>query len=367
MTRAILAVNAGSSTVKLALFDAGDLRTIGAKVWTGRASDSEPELLAVVRETVGDTVLAAVGHRIVHGGPRHYEPARVTPELLGELNESVALAPNHLPAAIGLIQSLQRRYAELPHVACFDTGFHRDLPEIARRLPIPRTWDQRGVRRYGFHGLSYEYVIHTLRSDHPELARGRLVLAHLGNGSSLAAVKDGAPVDTSMSFTPLAGPMMSTRSGDIDPGLVAVMARQERLTPDQTEELLGSRSGLLAVSASTGDMRQLLEREAQDPLARLAVDMYSYQIRKWIGSFAAALGGLDGLVFTGGIGEHASAVRARICSGLEFLGITLDPRRNQQNDDVISPADGHIPVHVIRTNEELMIARHTSSALRNAP
>jgi acetate kinase len=345
MTRAILAINAGSSTVKLALFTAdGDLRPLQSTVWTGDALTAQQGLLDAIAQVVGVAALAGIGHRIVHGGPNHTDPEPVTGRLLDDLKQIVALAPNHLPMAVALVDAVQRRWPDVTQVACFDTGFHRDLPEVARRVPIPRAWDARGVRRYGFHGLSYESVISELRAAHPILAGGRLVIAHLGHGSSLAAVNDGKPVDTSMCFTPLAGPMMSTRSGDVDPGLVAFVAREDGLSADQIEELFGRQSGLLAVSGTTADMRTLLEREADDPRARLAVDMYAYQIKKWIGAFAAALGGLDGLIFTGGIGEHATTVRARISSGLEFLG--------------------RIAVHVIPTNEELMIARHTLNALR---
>ena len=305
-----------------------------------------------------DTRLTAIGHRIVHGGPDHYTPQRITDDFLDELERLVPFAPNHLPAAIALIKALQQARPDLPHVACFDTAFHHDLPEVARRLPIPRSYDEKGIRRYGFHGLSYAYLLQELRRlAGQEAADGAVVLAHLGNGSSVTAVRGGRSMDTSMCFTPLGGVIMSTRSGDLDPGLVTYIARSGGLTPDQIEDLLSHKAGLLAISGSTGDMRQLLERERTDEACRLAVDMYAYQIKKWIGAFAAALGGLETLVFSGGIGEHAPEIRRRICQGLEFLGVRVDPERNAASRDVISPSDTPVVVRVIPTDEELMIAQ----------
>jgi acetate kinase len=279
----------------------------------------------------------------------------------------VYLAPNHLPAALELIRALQCQHPGIPQIVCFDTGFHDDLPEIASRLPIPRSYDVSGIRRYGFHGLSYAYIVEELRRSDPALLRGRLILAHLGNGSSLSAIRDGRSADTSMSFTPLGGTMMSTRSGDIDPGLVAFLARREGLSGEAIEDLFGRRSGLAAVSGSTGDMRELLDREETDPFCRLAVDMYAYQIRKWIGSFAAALGGLDGLIFSGGIGEHSPEVRRRICGELAFLGVHLDPGLNAENSRTISPPHARVVVQVIATNEAFTIARETFEVLKNEP
>jgi acetate kinase len=354
-----LTLNAGSATVKAALFSfEAHPRLLRREVWTTAPSDRMGELPGSIASLVQDARLMAIGHRIVHGGPGRYEAETVTPQLLTELEQLVRFAPNHLPDAISLIKALKIAHPSVPHIACFDTAFHRDLPEVARRLPIPRSYDSSGIRRYGFHGLSYEYVMEELHRSAPaHIARGSVVLAHLGNGSSLTAVHDGRSMDTSMCLTPLGGVMMSTRSGDMDPGLVAFIARQDKLNADQIEDLFGRRSGLLAVSGSTGDMRQLLDLESANPACRLAVDMYVYQIRKCIGAFAAALGRLDGVVFTGGIGEHAPDIRGRICAGLEFLGITLDTARNSNNDRTISRADARVVVQVIPTNEESMIAR----------
>jgi acetate kinase len=361
----VLAVNAGSSTVKCALF----------------TLDVEPQLLA--RETIEQggpasashlldwaethathSSLTMIGHRLVHGGPRYQDPQRITPELLHELDGLVSFAPNHLPDEIALIRALQRSRPDLPQLACFDTAFHHDLPDVARTLPIPHQYRESGVRRYGFHGLSYAYLTQEIgQLAGPAAANARLVLAHLGNGSSLAAVRNGRSIDTSMGFTPLGGVIMSTRSGDLDPGLVTYLGRTERLDPNQLELILSQQSGLLAVSNATSDMRELLDREATDSACELAVAMYVYQIKKWIGSFTAALGGLDCLVFAGGIGEHSPAIRSRVCENLAFLGIELDEQANQRNAAVISSARAAVVVRVIPTNEELMIARAASRLL----
>jgi acetate kinase len=246
----------------------------------------------------------------------------------------------------------------LPQVACFDTAFHHDLPRIARLLPIPRRYETQGVRRYGFHGLSYQFLMGELsRVAGPEVARGRVILAHLGNGASLAAVRDGKPMDTSMGFTPASGVPMSTRSGDLDPGLFWYLARTEGLDAKRFNEMVNFQSGLLGVSETSSDMRDLIDHETQDVRAAEAVALFCYQIKKWVGAFAAALGGLDTLIFAGGIGENAPKVRARICDGLSFLGIELDEHRNAANDEVISAVAGSVTVRVIRTDEELVIAR----------
>lgn len=360
----ILAVNAGSATLKMALVavDPG-IRVIRAETWNGSIAARRAEAVDAIAGFAASTRIGAIGHRLVHGGPRHDRAERITPQLVDELDGLVHLAPNHLPSALGLIRALQPRHPGVPQIVCFDTGFHRDLPEIAARLPIPRTYDASGVRRYGFHGLSFAYIVEELRASDPGLLGGRLVLAHLGNGASLAAVRDGRSVDTSMAFTPLGGTMMSTRSGDIDPGVVAFIARREGLSGDAIEELFGRRSGLAAVSGSTGDVRELLAREAADPFCRLALDMFAYQIRKWIGAFAAALGGLDGLVFTGGIGEHAAEMRRRICDQLGFLGVRLDPGRNAAHSRTISPPAAPVVVQVVATNEAVTIARETLAVL----
>jgi acetate kinase len=381
----ILTINGGSSSIKFALFEAGDplarilegaLDRIGQPEAAFRAKGSKPEdnfsrsvtapdhtaavgvLMDWIEERGGREKLTAVGHRVVHGGPKYSEPQRITAEMVQELHRLSPFDPDHLPEEILLTEAFHRRFPDLPQVACFDTAFHHDLPRVARLLPIPRRYEAQGVRRYGFHGLSYAFLMGELaRLAGTKAAQGRVVLAHLGNGASLAAVRDGKSVDTSMSFTPTAGIPMSTRSGDLDPGLAWYLARTEKMSAKQFNEMVNFQSGLLGVSETSSDMRDLLDREAQDARAAEAVALFCYQVRKWIGAFAAALGGLDTLVFAGGIGENAPAVRARICDGLGFLGIELDQRRNAANEGVISTAAGRVAVRVIHTDEELMIAR----------
>jgi acetate kinase len=299
-----------------------------------------------------------VGHRVVHGGPKYNEAQRISAAIIEELRRLSPFDPQHLPGAIALIEAFQRRAPDLPQVACFDTAFHNDLPRVARILPIPRRYEEQGLRRYGFHGLSYAFLMEELaRLAGPETARGRVILVHLGNGASLAAVHEGRPMDTSMGFTPAAGVPMSTRSGDLDPGLGWYLARTENMSAEQFNEMVNSRSGLLGVSETSSDMRDLLQREKQDMRAAEAVALFCYQVKKWIGGFAAALGGLDTLVFAGGIGENAPTVRARICDGLEFLGIELDDNRNTANEGVISKDASRVAVRVIHTDEEVMIAK----------
>jgi acetate kinase len=270
------------------------------------------------------------------------------------------LDPEHLPVEILLIEACQKRFPNLPQVACFDTAFHHDMPRVAQILPIPRRYEALGVRRYGFHGLSYAFLMEHL--DEGAAAQGKVILAHLGNGASLAAVRDGKSMDTSMGFTPAAGVPMGTRSGDLDPGLVGYLARTEGIDAVRFNEMVNFQSGLLGVSETSSDMRDLLEHEAQDARAADAVALFCYQVKKWIGAFAAALGGLDTLVFAGGIGENAPVIRARICEGMEFLGIELDQTRNTGNEDTIST--GRASVRVIHTDEELMIARSVCRILR---
>jgi len=317
-----------------------------------------------LEQSTGLGSLGAVGHHVVHGGPKYSEPQRITADMVEELRRLSPFDPEHLPEEIQLTEAFHRRFPDLPQVVCFDTAFHHDLPRVARLLPIPRRYEAQGVQRYGFHGLSYAYLMEELAHlAGMEAARGRVILAHLGNGASLAAVRDGKPVDTSMSFTPAAGVPMSTRSGDLDPGLVWYLARTEKMGAKQFNEMVNFQSGLLGVSETSSDMRDLLECESQDVRAAEAVALFCYQVRKWIGAFAAALGGLDTLVFAGGIGENAPVVRARICAGLGFLGIELEEKRNAANEGVISAAAGRIAVRVIRTDEELTIARSVCRVL----
>ena len=360
----ILTINGGSSSIKFALFDAGDslrrileggIERIGLPETIFRVkglnqADNFSRLVAAqdhtvavgllmdwIEERIGRVGFTAVGHRVVHGGPKYSDPQLITKEMVEELRQIKPFDPEHLPEEIQLTEAFHRRFPDLPQVACFDTAFHNDLPRVARILPIPRRYEAHGVRRYGFHGLSYAFLMGELaRLAGAGAAQGRVILAHLGNGASLAAVHHGKPVDTSMSFTPTAGLPMSTRSGDLDPGLVWYLARTEGLDAKQFNEMVNFRSGLLGVSETSSDMRDLLEQEASDVRAAEAVALFCYQVKKWIGAFAAALGGLDTLVFAGGIGENAPIVRARICDGLGFLGIELEEKQNVANADVIS-------------------------------
>ncbi len=387
----ILSINGGSSSIKFALFEAGDslrrileggIERIGLPESTLRVKGLEladnfsrtvtvPDhpvavgaLMDWIEERPGGGALTAVGHRVVHGGPKYSKPQRITAEMIAELHKISPFDPEHMPEEILLIEAFQRRFPELPQVACFDTAFHHDLPRVAQLLPIPRRYEAQGVRRYGFHGLSYEFLMGELaRLAGTDAAQGRVILAHLGNGASLAAVRDGNPVDTSMSFTPAAGVPMSTRSGDLDPGLFWYLARTENMSAKQFNVMVNSRSGLLGVSETSSDMRDLLECESQDVRAAEAVALFCYQVKKWIGAFAAALEGLDTLVFAGGIGENAPTVRARICDGLGFLGIELEEKQNAANEAVISAATSHVAVRVIHTDEELMIAKTVCRAL----
>lgn len=298
----------------------------------------------------------AVGHRIVHG-MLHTRPERVTPELLAELRRIAPFDPEHLPREIELVEMLARRYPQLPQVACFDTAFHRSMPRVATLLPIPRRYEAKGVQRYGFHGLSYTYLMQELaRLGDQAATQGRVILAHLGNGASLAAVRDGKSIDTSMGFTPAAGLIMSTRSGDLDPGLMSYLSLADGMDAARFQTMINHESGLLGVSETSSDVRDLLAQERHDMRAGEAVALFCYQAKKWIGSFAAALGGLDTLVFTGGIGENAALIRERICDELQFLGIELHEARNAGNAAVISTDSAPVAVRVIRTDEESVIA-----------
>ena len=385
----VLAINAGSSSIRFAMYEAdkaprrrlaGKIDRIGSRgarltvEGPGGGPQARRLLRASDHPTVAGALLSwleaqpafasvrAVGHRVVHG-MRRSEAARVTPRLLAELRRITPYAPEHLPSEIGLIQAFGRRHPRLPQVVCFDTAFHRTMPRVARLLPIPRRYAARGVERYGFHGLSYGYLMEELGRLDPAAAKGRVILAHLGNGASVAAVRDGKCLDTSMGFTPAAGLVMSTRTGDLDPGLVYYLARSERMTPARFQRMVSHESGLLGVSGTSSDIRDLLAREADDVRAAEAVALFCYAAKKWIGAFAAALGGLDTLVFAGGIGENAPLIRKRICDGLGFLGIELNSRRNAGNGPLISRSGLGVTVRVIRTDEELMIARTVSRVL----
>jgi len=389
----ILTINGGSSSIKFALFEIGGSlrRILDGKVdrvglsgtnltfrdSTGKSQDSRTIdtddrgsavafLLDWLEGQQDFAMLKAVGHRVVHG-MTHSEPERVTPELLDELRRIMPYDPEHLPLEIELIEAFRQRHPKRPQVACFDTAFHRTMPRVARLLPIPRRYEAMGVQRYGFHGLSYAYLMEELaRLGDPAAITGRVILAHLGNGASMAAVRDGRSIDTSMGFTPASGLVMGTRSGDLDPGLVSFMARSEQTTAPQFDRMVNHEAGLLGISETSSDLRDLLAQEADDVRAAEAVALFCYQARKWIGSFAAALGGLDTLVFAGGIGENAPLIRERICDGLGFLGIELNPQRNTKHAPLISSDAGRVKVRVIRTDEELMIARSVTRLLNLA-
>ena len=389
--RHILTINAGSSSIKFAWFEAGDavrrilkgaIERIGLPDATLRVEGREPadtlsrainapghakaaeELMTWIEARSERSALSAVGHRLVHGGPKYSAPTRIDAEMLAQLRRLSPFDPEHLPQEIRLAEAFHRRFPKLPQVACFDTAFHHDLPRVAQLLPIPRRYEAQGLRRYGFHGLSYAYLMQELqRVAGAQASQGRVILAHLGNGASLAAVRGGRALDTSMGFTPAAGVPMSTRSGDLDPGLVWYLARTEGLDARGFNRMINTQSGLLGVSETSADMRDLLAREEADVRAREAIALFCYQVRKWIGAFAAALNGLDTLVFAGGIGEHAAPVRARICEGLEFLGIEIDPARNAAHAPLISSSSGRVAVRVIPTDEERMIAQLVTAEL----
>lgn len=365
-TLTVLCVNTGSSSVKCAVYEAtaDDEQELARAAVEGIGGDGPPDhgaALALAFEQLGDVAatVGAAGHRVVHGGPSHTMPTLVDDALLRDLRGAVAFAPLHLPASIAGIEAVAARDPALAQVACFDTAFHQTIPERAWRLPLPRDLADAGVRKYGFHGLSYEYVVSSLGAQ----TLGRSVIAHLGNGASLAAVADGRSVDTSMGLTPTGGIPMGTRSGDLDPGVLLWLARARGLDVDALEQLVDDEAGLRGLSGTSSDMRTLLGCRASDPSAALAVDVFCYRVRLQIGAYAAALGGLDTLVFTGGIGERGADVRAEVCDGLGMLGVAVDAARNEQGDAVISPDGAACTVRVVRTDEDRMVARHTRAVL----
>jgi acetate kinase len=392
----VLTLNGGSSSIRFALYDAKDVATklLDGKIDRigigdtrmrvvadpgGKATETVAAIEAEAHRSVVDFLmtwlgsqpffasLSAVGHRIVHG-MTHSSPQRVTSRLLADLRRNLPFDPEHLPREIELIEGVRRAHPHLDQVACFDTAFHHDMPRVATIVPIPRRFEAKGVRRYGFHGLSYTYLMGELeRLGDPAAVRGRVILAHLGNGASLAAVRDGRCIDTSMGFTPASGLVMSTRTGDLDPGIFSFLAATEGMDVAAYQRLVTHDSGLLGVSETSSDIRDLLAAEALDVRAAEAVALFCYQVRKWIGAFAAALGGLDTLVFAGGIGENAPAIRARVCHGLEFLGIAVEPARNAQGAALLSDGSGRVAVRVLRTDEETVIAGMTMKVLSHEP
>jgi acetate kinase len=395
----VLAINAGSSSIRFAHFTGGEppLRLRSGKV--DRIGHPRAEM-TVVEGTVATRpvevdgtdfqsavagllrwlesqdwfgTLEAAGHRVVHG-MRHTTPQRATPSLLTDLKRIVTLDPDHLPQEIQLLEALGERFPKLPQVLCFDTAFHRDMPRRATLLPIPRRFESAGIHRYGFHGLSYTYLMQELaRLRDPSSTRGRVILAHLGSGASLAAVRDGHCIDTTMGFTPSGGLMMGTRPGDLDPGVLIYLADRERMDAGALRRMVNHESGLLGTSDTSADIRDLLKREGEDTRAAEAVELFCYLATKAVASFAGALGGVDTLVFAGGIGENSPDVRARICADLGFLGITLGAQRNAANSAVISSETGiaatgsAVTVRVIRTDEESVIAQLTARVLADRP
>ena len=379
----VLCINVGSSSCKFALYSvSGGVESILAEGAADRIGgtggkieirDAKGRTLAKSDRALARTQVAvdalldeferlklppldAVGHRIVHGGAHHVAPEIVTPALIADLKSLIPFAPLHMPGGIEGIEAVSGRHPKLTQVACFDTAFHRGMPERAERFPLPRELFDAGVRRYGFHGISYEYIVKALGAAIPP----RLIIAHLGNGASMAAVENGRPLDTTMGFTPAGGFMMGTRPGDLDPGVILYLLQQKGYDAARLGELVNFTSGLLGVSGLSSDLKTLIDARASNPDAAIAIEMFCYQIRKAIGALAAALGGLDLLIFTGGIGEHAAPVRAEVCAGLAHLGLALDPRSNDSNADTISTVDSRCRVRVIPTDENLMVARHTT-------
>src|SRR5580704_1188111 len=374
-------MNRGSSTLKSALYEAGGSEELLLSIIVDQSGISGSRLK--VEDRNGTTLLdslvdseqpnaaletmfawlgehgflsqiGAAGHRLVHGGSRYTQPQRITPQFLLDVEQLVPLDPDHMPAAIRGIKFIAEKFPELPQVACFDTAFHRSLPKVARMYALPRAFYDQGIVRYGFHGLSYEYIMRELQRLEGERSNGRVIIAHLGSGAS---------VDASMGFTPLEGLVMSTRSGDVDPGALLYLLEQKKISAKELDATLNKKSGLLGVSAKSGDMRLLLDGMERDIDADEAVDLFCYRMKKYIGAYAAVLGGLDLLVFAGGIGEHAPLVRERICDGLEFLGIHLDGPGNEGNAALVSAPQSRVKVRVINTNEDLMIVRHVRSVL----
>ena len=388
----ILALNCGSTSVRFAFYRLcgsseqriyhGLLEQIGTPQAAFHALNEDDEKLTSGSETLDDHEAAlarlfawlgdhspkprieAVGHRIVHGGTAHHQPTPVTEQLIESLRRLVPLAVEHLPHGIKGIEAILHRFPEIPQVACFDTAFHRTMPEIARYYALPRRFRDNGIQRYGFHGLSCEYIVQELqRCDALATGRERLIIAHLGGGSSMTAVRDGQSIETTMGMTPLAGLVMSRRCGDIDPGVLIHLLREKHMTVEELDRILNQQSGLLGISGHSADMRTLRARENEDPRAAEAIALYCHQARKYVGALTASLGGLDKLIFTAGIGENSCVVRARICDGLEHLGIRIDPEANAIHAQVISAADSNVEVRVMKTNEELMIARQTMGVI----
>jgi acetate kinase len=384
----ILTLNSGSSSIKFSLYALGEsehllcsgiLARIGVAggFFQIREGDQKTEqklelpdhdaawkiLFTRLQEHHLSQDLQGVGHRLVHGGEKYIKPQRLSPELLTDLKDLVPLAPDHLPHEIKGMETVANYFPQVPQVACFDTAFHRQMPEVAQRYALPGDLIEAGVRHYGFHGLSYEFLTQELAKE--KQLYGKLILAHLGNGASMAAIEGGRSLDTTMGLTPTGGLVMSTRSGDLDPGVVLYLLLEKKMSPEEVNYLLNHNAGLLGVSGTSADMQDLLKQEKTDKNAALAVELFCYQARKFIGALAAVMGGIDTLAFTGGIGEKSAVIRERICANLKFLGISLDAVLNRENAAVISDNNSQVCIRVMPTNEELMIARHTRDVITN--
>lgn len=378
----ILTINAGSSSIKMALYEMGEepvLKLSGKieKIGSGNsiliikqndsknnfslnADDFNSTTIALIdwlKQQIWFKEIKAIGHRIVHG-MHHTQPGIITDDLLKELNSIADYDPDHLPSEIKFIELLQKEYPQLMQVACFDTAFHTTIPAVAKTFAIPKKYYEEGIQRYGFHGISYSYLMQQLQKINTTEANGRIILAHLGNGASIAAVKDGKCIDTSMGFTPAGGIVMSSRSGDIDPG-IAWYLMQQGMEAKTFNDVINHQSGLLGISGISSDMQILLQQEKENKNAALAIDVFCYQIKKYIGAYIAALEGIDILVFSGGIGENATEIRERICEGFQYAGIEINEESNNNNQQLISTNNSKIKVYVIPTNEELMIATQT--------
>jgi len=388
----LLTINGGSSSIKFAMYETtgvmkqlllGCLENIGLKntklgftnlitnqqkniaIETTGFDEAVTFLIEWLETQEGFSAVNAIGHRLVHG-MQHMEAEKVSPQLLEELKNICPFDTEHLPEEIKLIEVFAKRHPALLQVACFDTGFHKGLPKVAKLLAIPRIYFEKGIRRYGFHGLSYAYLMQEInRIAGTKVAKGKIILAHLGNGASLAAVKQGKCIDTSMGFTPTSGLVMGTRTGDLDPGVASYLMQVEKLSPQKFNYMINHESGLLGISGTSSDMRELIKNKNTDAHAAEAFDLFCYQTKKFIGAYTAALEGLDTLVFSGGIGEHSPEVRSQVCDGLEFLGIVLDGVKNMNNESIISSAESKVIVHVIKTNEQLMIAKLVCDVLKD--
>jgi acetate kinase len=386
----ILSINCGSSSLKFKLFSSRSLKTeleghvdnIGNPEGNFQITDQAGnflinssahfqsvefainELIAWLKHNNKKYPLAAIGHRLIQGGPEHKAPEIITPELLDILKQQIYLAPNHLPDEINAIHAFKIAFKKIVQVACYDTLFHRNMPAFTKYYPLPAEYIDKGLIKYGFHGLSYEYVMKKLGSKISATKRRKIIIAHLGNGASMVAVKNGIGIETTMGISPIGGLVMGTRSGDLDPGVLLFLLKEGHLTPDELDELLSKHSGLKAIGG-TNDVQELLINEAKDPKAKLALSVFCYTAKKYIGALAAAMGGLDMLIFTGGIGENSAIVRDRICEDMDFLGITIHQRSNQISREIISPLSSKVQVRVMPTNEEWMIAHHTQNFIDN--